>query len=48
MEEVAVGGEEEVVEVTIADAEEVGDDAVAGAGADKGFEDRWVDAVGRK
>lgn len=29
MEEVAVRSEEEVVEVTISDAEEVGDDAVA-------------------
>lgn len=34
VEEVSVGGEEEVVEVAVADAEEVGHDAVAGAGAD--------------
>ena len=42
----AVWGEEEVVEVTVAHAEDVGDDAVARAGADVGVEGLLSDAEG--
>ncbi len=44
VEEVPVGRQEEVVEVAVADAEEVGDDAVSGAGFDVGVHGGGADA----
>lgn len=46
VEEVTVGRKEEVLEVTVADAEEVGDYAIPGAGFDVGVHCFFADAEG--